>query len=54
MSQGRWSTRRSETAVSSSMSEGTNQTTVLLRKAEADAIAVRELAGNPEITDEII
>lgn len=36
------------------MPEGTNQAAVLVRKAEADAIAVRELAGNPEITDEII
>ncbi|HEY5710123.1 MAG TPA: HEPN domain-containing protein [Solirubrobacterales bacterium] len=36
------------------MPEGTNQEAVLVRKAAADAIAVRELAGNPEITDEII
>lgn len=36
------------------MPEGANQEAVLFRKAEADAIAVRELAGNPEITDEII
>lgn len=36
------------------MPEGTNQAAVLVRKAGADAIAVRELAGNPEITDEII
>jgi HEPN domain-containing protein len=40
--------------VSSSTPEGTNKAAVLLRKAEADAIAVRELAGNPEITDEIV
>jgi HEPN domain-containing protein len=36
------------------MPEPTNQASVLVRKAAADAIAVRELAGNPEITDEII
>lgn len=36
------------------MPEGTNQAAVLARKAQADAVAVRELAGNPEITDEII
>jgi len=36
------------------MPEGANQETVLVWKAAADAIAVRELAGNPEITDEII
>jgi len=41
--------------VSSSTPEGTNQAAVLVaRKAEADAIAVRELVGNPEITDEIV
>jgi len=40
--------------VSSSTPEGANQAAVLARKAEADAIAVRELAGNPEITDEIV
>lgn len=40
--------------MSSSTPEGINQATVLARKAEADAIAVRELAGNPEITDEIV
>jgi HEPN domain-containing protein len=40
--------------VSSSTPEGTNQAAVLARKAEADAIAVRELVGNPEITDEIV
>lgn len=54
MFQARWSTRRSETAVSSSAPEPTNQEAILVRKAAADAIAVRELAGNPEITDEII
>lgn len=54
MSRARWSTRRSETAVSSSVPEPTNQAAVLVRKAAADAIAVRELAGNSEITDEII
>lgn len=36
------------------MPEGPNKAAVLARKAEADAIAVRELAGNPEITDEIV
>jgi hypothetical protein len=36
------------------MPEGANQEAVLVRKAAADAIAVRELVGNPEITDEII
>lgn len=36
------------------MPEGTNKAAVLVQKAEADAIAVRELAGNPEITDEIV
>lgn len=36
------------------MPEGTKKAAVLVRKAGADAIAVRELAGNPEITDEII
>lgn len=40
--------------MSSSTPEGTNQAVVLARKAEADAIAVRELVGNPEITDEIL
>ncbi len=41
--------------MSSSTPEGTNQAAVLVaRKAEADAIAVRELVGNPEITDEIV
>jgi len=40
--------------VSSSTPEGTNKAAVLVRKAEADAIAVRELASNPEITDEIV
>jgi hypothetical protein len=50
MFQARWSTRRSERVVSSSMPEPTNQAAVLARKAEADAIAVRELAGNPEIS----
>jgi HEPN domain-containing protein len=40
--------------VSSSRPEGTNQAAVLARKAEADATAVRELAGNLEITDEIV
>jgi len=40
--------------VSSSTPKGTDQAGVLARKAEADAIAVRELAGNPEITDEIV
>ena len=46
--------RRCERAVFSSRPEGTNQAAVLARKAEADAIAVRELVGNPEITDEIV
>lgn len=36
------------------MPEGSGQEAVLARKAQADAVAVRELAGNPEITDEII
>lgn len=36
------------------MPEPTSQVAVLVRKAQADAVAVRELAGNPEITDEII
>lgn len=40
--------------MSSSTPEGTNKAAVLVRKAKADAIAVRELAGNPEITDEIV
>ena len=40
--------------MSSSTPEGTHKAAVLLRKAKADAIAVRELAGNPEITDEIV
>jgi HEPN domain-containing protein len=40
--------------VSSSTPEGTDQVAVLARKAEADAVAVRELAGNPEVTDEIV
>jgi len=39
---------------SSSMPEGSGQEAVLARKAQADAVAVRELAGNAEITDEII
>jgi HEPN domain-containing protein len=30
------------------------QAIVLARKAEADATAARQLAGNPEITDEIV
>ena len=34
--------------------EGDEQAAVLARKANADAVAVRELAGNPEITDEIV
>lgn len=34
--------------------EGADQAAVLARKANADAVAVRELAGNPEITDEIV
>ena len=46
--------RRCERAVFSSRPEGTNQAAVLARKAEADAIAVRELVGNPEITDAIV
>ena len=40
--------------MSSSTPEGAIQAAVLARKAEADAIAVRELAGNLEITDEIV
>ena len=40
--------------MSSSRSEGANQAAVLARKADADAIAVRELAGNLKITDEIV
>jgi len=36
------------------MPEGSGQEAVLARKAQADAVAVRELAGNAEITDEII
>ena len=40
--------------MSSSTPEGTNQAAVLARKAAADAVAVREVVGNPEITDEIV
>jgi HEPN domain-containing protein len=36
------------------MPEAVDQAAVLSRKAAADATAVRELAGNSEITDEII
>jgi HEPN domain-containing protein len=46
--------RHCERAVSSSTPEGTKQAAVLARKADADAIAVRELVDNPEITDEIV
>jgi HEPN domain-containing protein len=40
--------------VSSSSPEDASKAAILSRKAAADATAVRELAGNPEITDEII
>jgi HEPN domain-containing protein len=40
--------------VSSSTPESAGRADVLARKAKADAIAVRELAGNPDITDEIL
>lgn len=40
--------------MSSSRPEGAEQAAVLARKARADATAMRELAGNPEITDEIV
>ena len=38
----------------SSRPEAAGQAVVLARKAEADATAARQLAGNPEITDEIV
>jgi HEPN domain-containing protein len=40
--------------VSSSRPEGAELAALLARKAQADATATRELAGNPEITDEIV
>jgi HEPN domain-containing protein len=36
------------------VADGTTQAAVLIRKAEADAQAARLLAGNQEITDEIV
>jgi HEPN domain-containing protein len=45
---------RFKRAVFSSVPEGAKQAAVLARKAEADATAARQLAGNLEITDEIV
>jgi len=40
--------------VSSSADDLTEVSRTLARKAKGDAIAAREFAGNPDITDEII
>lgn len=40
--------------MSSSRPEGAELAALMARKARADATAMRELAGNPQITDEIV
>ena len=46
--------RRCEKAASLSRLKGAELAALLARKAHADATAARELAGNSEITDEIV
>ena len=54
MCEERWSTRHFERAVSSPEFDSAERAALLSRKAEEDALAVREFAANPDVGDGII